>query len=159
MYRIIQKCIELELNKEDKKPNILKHLEEYNNVFVTGDLHFFHTNILKYEPLRQEQLVKLKPAQYINEQLKLACINPEISKSQLIDDFINEHMNDYYNEAILEHNEALKQIWNNTIKENDAVIILGDFSLGNTKDTMEILNQLNGHKILIKGNHDLFLKS
>lgn len=44
--------------------------------------------------------------------------------------------------------------WNNKVQPDDIVYILGDFSWYKTDKTIEILKQLNGHKRLIKGNHD-----
>lgn len=51
-------------------------------------------------------------------------------------------------------NERLIENWNNTIKEDDYVFHLGDFALGGSSTWESILPRLNGHKILIKGNHD-----
>ena len=42
--------------------------------------------------------------------------------------------------------------WNGVVKNDDIVYILGDF--GADKNEHTILNQLNGKKYLIKGNHD-----
>lgn len=44
--------------------------------------------------------------------------------------------------------------WNRKVKVDDLVYILGDFSWYNDTKTAEILRELNGHKILIRGNHD-----
>jgi calcineurin-like phosphoesterase family protein len=45
--------------------------------------------------------------------------------------------------------------WNKKISPTDTVYHLGDFGLGkSTKHFIEILDQLNGTKHLIKGNHD-----
>lgn len=49
--------------------------------------------------------------------------------------------------------ELIKR-WNNKVLSNDIVYILGDFSWHNSGRTVEILNELKGTKILIKGNHD-----
>lgn len=53
-----------------------------------------------------------------------------------------------------EMNKTLVKNWNNTVSKDDTVIHLGDVALGNREDAKKILKQLNGHKILIKGNHD-----
>lgn len=47
--------------------------------------------------------------------------------------------------------------WNNRVSNKDTVYILGDFSFGGGKETNGILEQLNGKKVLIKGNHDNYL--
>ena len=44
--------------------------------------------------------------------------------------------------------------WNSVVSNEDTVYILGDISWHNEEKTMEIFEQLNGTKVLIKGNHD-----
>lgn len=45
--------------------------------------------------------------------------------------------------------------WNAKVSPEDTVYVLGDFCFTKrTSDTEEFLSKLNGHKILIKGNHD-----
>ncbi|MHA1302073.1 MAG: metallophosphoesterase family protein [Candidatus Heimdallarchaeaceae archaeon] len=44
--------------------------------------------------------------------------------------------------------------WNECIKEDDTLIHLGDFAFANLIRQQEICSQLNGYKILIRGNHD-----
>lgn len=55
-------------------------------------------------------------------------------------------------------NSAIIEKWNETIGEDDIVIFLGDFLFcrkGDAKDTTErFAAALNGHKIIVKGNHD-----
>ena len=46
--------------------------------------------------------------------------------------------------------------WNNAVSANDLVYVLGDISWYNDEKTAEIFKQLNGEKILVKGNHDHF---
>lgn len=48
--------------------------------------------------------------------------------------------------------------WNDTINDDDIVYILGDISWYNPEQTYNILKQLKGKKILIKGNHDNIVK-
>lgn len=50
--------------------------------------------------------------------------------------------------------KVLIQRWNNVVKEDDTVYILGDFSWYKEEMTLKILDQLKGHKVLVKGNHD-----
>lgn len=50
--------------------------------------------------------------------------------------------------------ETLIRQWNAVIPENALVYHLGDVSFRNNGRTFEILSQLNGHKFLVKGNHD-----
>lgn len=50
--------------------------------------------------------------------------------------------------------------WNNKVGPEDTVYILGDIVWkARNDDAPKILKQLNGHKILIKGNHDQFLRN
>lgn len=54
-----------------------------------------------------------------------------------------------------EMNKALQENWNNVATKEDTVYVLGDFSLSKETNLFEnILNKLNGNKILILGNHD-----
>ena len=56
------------------------------------------------------------------------------------------------------HEEKIKKDWQEKVKENDLVILPGDFSWSMyLKDTLEdfaYLNSLPGKKLLLKGNHD-----
>lgn len=56
------------------------------------------------------------------------------------------------------HSEKIKQNWIKNVKEQDTVIIPGDFSwamaLEEAYQDFEFLNNLPGKKILSKGNHD-----
>lgn len=56
--------------------------------------------------------------------------------------------------SVEEMHEAIIEIWNKTVKPNDRVDILGDFSFGNPAKTLDILVKLNGRLYLTKGNHD-----
>lgn len=55
---------------------------------------------------------------------------------------------------IEEMDKAIIELWNKTVKKDDKVYILGDFSWYKGKKTNEILYKLNGSKSLIIGNHD-----
>lgn len=59
--------------------------------------------------------------------------------------------------TVLEMNEHMISQWNSRVRENDEVVILGDFSIGNDWETMDVLKRLQGRKFLITGNHDYFL--
>lgn len=60
--------------------------------------------------------------------------------------------------SVEEMDETIIQNWQNETKPNDTIYICGDLSWYNDNKTAEILKNLNGHKILIKGNHDNHLK-
>lgn len=51
-------------------------------------------------------------------------------------------------------NAELVRIWNETVQPNDTVYHLGDFSFGKSEETKQLIRQLNGHKVLVMGNHD-----
>ena len=58
------------------------------------------------------------------------------------------------------HTERIKANWNHLVTDNDTVVLPGDFSWGlklqETIEDFRFLNSLNGKKILLKGNHDLW---
>jgi calcineurin-like phosphoesterase family protein len=78
--------------------------------------------------------------------------------------FFHKNIIKYTNRPFLDVNKMNEYIinqWNNVVSENDIIYHLGDFAIGWDKtfpDKKEcykhIMDQLNGKKILIKGNHD-----
>ena len=58
--------------------------------------------------------------------------------------------------SVEEMNAELIRRWNSAVGNGDFVYVLGDMFWCNTKKAAPILKQLNGQKILIKGNHDRF---
>jgi calcineurin-like phosphoesterase family protein len=46
------------------------------------------------------------------------------------------------------------QAWNSVVKKDDLVYHLGDFALAPKNRKKEIVRQLHGYKIAIRGNHD-----
>lgn len=56
--------------------------------------------------------------------------------------------------SVADMDNTLIKNWNKAVNNDDIVYILGDISwYGDTK-TVSIFHSLNGHKVLIKGNHD-----
>lgn len=53
-----------------------------------------------------------------------------------------------------EMNETLIKNWNDTVGPEDTIFHLGDFAFGGSQLWNDTLKRLNGHKILIIGNHD-----
>lgn len=53
-----------------------------------------------------------------------------------------------------EMDEAMVQLWNETVRPKDKVYHLGDVVIN--RKSLHILHRLNGDKVLIKGNHDIF---
>lgn len=56
--------------------------------------------------------------------------------------------------SVEEMNAGLIEVWNSVVRKTDTVYHLGDFCFGNVKEWLDVLNQLRGNIILIKGNHD-----
>lgn len=53
-----------------------------------------------------------------------------------------------------EMNQVLIERWNETVTLQDDVIVLGDVAMGKIADTLPLVGQLNGSKVLLPGNHD-----
>ncbi len=51
-------------------------------------------------------------------------------------------------------NDVLISFWNSIVKETDTIYHLGDFCFGNRKQHENLVQRLNGYKVLILGNHD-----
>ena len=71
--------------------------------------------------------------------------------------FCHKNIIRYCNRPFENTNKMDKQLinlWNSVVKKDDIVYHLGDFSFHNATTSKKILEQLNGHKFLIKGNHD-----
>ena len=57
-------------------------------------------------------------------------------------------------DSVEEMDEDMVQRWNETVGPNDKVYHLGDVVIN--RKSLQILDRLNGDKVLIKGNHDIF---
>ena len=57
--------------------------------------------------------------------------------------------------SVEEMDQKLIENWNSVVGSNDYIFHLGDFCFKGSQYWDRILNQLNGHKFLILGNHDL----
>lgn len=55
-------------------------------------------------------------------------------------------------------NEYMIRQWNDRVRKNDEVVILGDLSMGKAGETNEIIHRLKGKLYLITGNHDRYLQ-
>lgn len=53
-----------------------------------------------------------------------------------------------------EMDEHLVKVWNERVKPNDKVYHLGDVVIN--RKSLKTLSRLNGDKVLIRGNHDIF---
>lgn len=67
---------------------------------------------------------------------------------------------DIYGDRWYDHWKRLERAWKNEIKDNDTVIVPGDISWGlklnEAKNDLDWVDNLPGHKVLFKGNHDLW---
>lgn len=58
------------------------------------------------------------------------------------------------------YRDKIVENWQSTVKKNDTVVICGDISWGINLDEalldLKLINSLNGKKIILKGNHDLW---
>lgn len=77
--------------------------------------------------------------------------------------FQNPKPMDIFGNNWKDHEEKIKKDWMEKVKEEDTVLIPGDFSWAMTMDEaykdFEYLNSLPGKKIMLKGNHDYFWNS
>lgn len=55
---------------------------------------------------------------------------------------------------VAEMNETVIRNWNETVQPEDTLIHLGDFAMGPKIHHKGFFDQLNGRKVLIRGNHD-----
>lgn len=56
--------------------------------------------------------------------------------------------------SLEEMDRSLIDNWNSVVSKEDTVYVVGDFSFYNKAKTKAIVEQLNGTKVLILGNHD-----
>jgi calcineurin-like phosphoesterase family protein len=57
-------------------------------------------------------------------------------------------------ETVEEMEETIIHNWNGRVTEEDIVYVLGDAFWKSEKDSVRLIQRLNGHKHLIQGNHD-----
>lgn len=75
--------------------------------------------------------------------------------------YYNENAIDRHNrpfQSVTDMNESMILRHNAKVTNEDTVYFNGDFAQGSAKDVNKILKRLNGKKILIVGNNDLYLK-
>lgn len=70
---------------------------------------------------------------------------------------LNERMDRRGFANVEEMNEYMINKWNQKVRKNDEVVIMGDLSWGNAEETSQLTRQLNGKLYLIQGNHDRFV--
>lgn len=57
-------------------------------------------------------------------------------------------------ENVVQMNAELVKRYNEVVGTNDVVYFLGDVAFGKKENVKEFISQLNGKKLLVKGNHD-----
>lgn len=58
-------------------------------------------------------------------------------------------------ESLSQMDNILIKNWNSVVKKNDVIYHLGDFAFHYDEQKLkDLLSKLNGHKVLIIGNHD-----
>ena len=57
--------------------------------------------------------------------------------------------------TVSEMNSAIIKNWNSIVDDTDRVFVVGDVFIGDYNSAKLCVESLNGHKVLIKGNHDL----
>ncbi|MBR1866338.1 MAG: metallophosphoesterase family protein [Lachnospiraceae bacterium] len=70
---------------------------------------------------------------------------------------LNERMDNRGFESTEAMNEYMLDKWNQKVRPQDEVVILGDLSWGKPEETNELIRRLHGKLYLILGNHDRFL--
>lgn len=87
---------------------------------------------------------------YAISDLHLAIAKPEKTMDEFGKDWEN-------------YQERIKENWENTVTEEDTIIIAGDISwamsLEEAKPDFEFINSLPGNKIILKGNHDYYFST
>ena len=56
--------------------------------------------------------------------------------------------------SVKDMNDTIIDNWNLRVKPDDTVFVLGDVALGKIDETLPLVGLLNGHKLLVPGNHD-----
>lgn len=166
--------VEDDINKEIKKlmydiPNLSfdKYKELAFDILETamGDIDrdttqwIYETNFGKSIDEKYLKEYGLENIKSLEELYDYVTLKRNSRKIFVISDTHFNHRNiiDYcdrpYN-SINEMNKDIIKKWNSVVKPNDIVLHIGDFGFGNRNELQSIINQLNGEKYLILGNHD-----
>jgi calcineurin-like phosphoesterase family protein len=126
--------------------NLSKTINE--NTFIISDTHLSHYRVLQFEPIRVNFLSDYnnRVSAECKELLKLyETISTEDRRN-------SDAVNTLCKHLILFHDQMIYEKWNSVVTENDTVLHLGDFTFSGI---IENTRELNGKKILLRGNHDL----
>lgn len=73
--------------------------------------------------------------------------------------FYHKNIIEYCNRpfsGVTKMNNKMIKNWNRTVGKYDVVFHLGDVGFGNREQMKHIVTKLNGYKVLVMGNHDLY---
>lgn len=73
--------------------------------------------------------------------------------------FYHNNIIEYTNrsfKSVREMNDKMIEKWNNIISKDDTVIYGGDLLFGSVEKANQLIDDLNGSMMIIKGNHDSF---
>lgn len=118
-----------------------------SNTFVISDTHFGHARMLQFEPIRVKVLAEFTP-KVKDKCEKLLSLLGSIPEE---DHRTNIEINNLCKDLISYHDGMILEMWNSVVGEKDSVLHLGDFAFRNIEHRTK---QLNGRKILLRGNHD-----
>jgi calcineurin-like phosphoesterase family protein len=123
-------------------------IKEINlDTFIISDLHFAHSRILQFEPVRVEYLSDYNSDVMLECQELLTLLNL-IPREQR---YNHTEINTLCKFLLPFHDEMIIEKWNMTVGDEDLILCLGDFAFSDVKKYTELLN---GRKILLMGNHD-----
>ena len=119
--------------------------------YFIADTHFGHMNILKYEPIRIDEIWDT----FYKDDPKFTKDSFKEFVLSLYENKTEDNMAQLKN-ILCQHDKMLIDNWNKVVKPLDTVWFLGDFSLVDKETTKELFSKLNGHIKMIMGNHDRY---
>lgn len=57
-------------------------------------------------------------------------------------------------DSVEQMNNTIVRRWNTRVRSDDNVYVLGDVAMGKIDESLKYIEQLNGNKFLVPGNHD-----
>lgn len=121
-------------------------------IYFTSDQHYGHGNVIWYckRPFADATLIKLK--RDYDE-----AVASKHSQKSTVDQLKRIYKNALYDAVKVMDAEMIKK-HNSKVQPDDTVYMIGDVAFYDEAKTGRILDQLNGKKILVYGNHDKGIK-